>query len=174
MVCASCHTTGHDRTGQFRFPLGYLPGRDLTRYYRGLLPKPGQDNQTFAGDESYADRSRQWRFWQETFLDVRGLTCDVCKNFRSQTVPGEKAQMTPSEYCLTCHAKTWPESELHQTHLEREVQCPECHVPGVAKDGGGHSIHDHKFLFGKPDAPRALTLRESCAQCHRAVAASGG
>ncbi len=174
MVCASCHTTGHDRTGQFRYPLGFLPGRDLTRYYRGLLPKPGQDNQTFAGDESYADRSRQWQFWKDTFMDVRGLTCDVCKNFRSASTAGEKPQMTPSAYCLSCHGKSWPDSELHQTHLVREVECHECHVPMVTRGGAEFSVHDHKFFFGRPVANRPVSIRASCAQCHAGAAASGG
>ncbi len=174
MVCQACHTTGHDRTGQYRFPLGYLPGKDLTRYFRGLLPKPGQDNQTFFGDESYDDRHRQWLYWVDSFMDARGLTCDVCKNFRSQRSPTAKPKMSASEYCLSCHQRTWTKTDLHARHLEREVHCQRCHVPALAPSGAGHSIHDHKFLFGKPEAPRALSLRESCSQCHRAVASTGG
>lgn len=174
MVCQSCHTTGHDRTGQYRYPLGYLPGKDLTRYFRGLLPKPGQDNTTFAGDESYEDRHRQWLFWVDSFLDARGVTCDVCKNFRSQLSPTAKPKMSVSEYCLTCHRKDWPQNELHTGHLERAVHCQNCHVPGVNRSGTGHSIHDHKFLFGEPQAPAGLSPREACTRCHRSVAATGG
>jgi hypothetical protein len=173
MVCESCHTTGHDRTGQFRFPLGYLPGKDLTHYYKGLLPKPGQDNDTFMGDETHEDRHRQWRFWVDTFM-VQKLSCDVCKNFRSRLEPKEKPEMSPSEYCLTCHEATWPKTGLHELHLEGNVHCHRCHVPKLAQGGEHFSIHDHKFLFIKPEAARALSPREACSQCHRAVASSTG
>jgi hypothetical protein len=167
MVCESCHTVGHDRTGQFRFPLGYLPGKDLTRYYRGLLPKPGQDDSSFQGDESYVDRHRQWQFWVEHFMDAKGLTCDLCKSFRDRAVQsGEKPVMSPSEYCLSCHGKSWPETPLHRSHREREVHCHRCHVPALAPGGDRYSIHDHKFLFLEPETTIPLSLDEACGQCH--------
>ncbi|MDF1554046.1 MAG: multiheme c-type cytochrome [Deferrisomatales bacterium] len=167
MVCEACHTVGHDRTGQFRFPLGYLPGKDLTRYYKGLLPKPGQDNNTFLGDESYADRHNQWQFWVEHFMDAKGLTCDLCKSFRDRaTKTAEQPVMNPSEYCLSCHQKDWPETRLHRRHLEAEVHCHRCHVPGLAPGGKSYSVHDHKFLFLEPETEVNLTLEEACSQCH--------
>ncbi len=168
MICESCHTTGHDRTGQFRFPLGYLPGRDLTRYFKGLLPKPGQDNATFRGDETYADRHRQWLFWVDRFMDVRGLSCDVCKNFREtdRTGKGGRARMSPSEYCMTCHPRDWPRPELHETHLGSGVHCHRCHAPRRTADGSAYSIHDHKFLFLAPEDPPVSGPGEACALCH--------
>ncbi|GAB6062734.1 multiheme c-type cytochrome [Deferrisoma palaeochoriense] len=166
MICEACHTTGHDRTGQFRFPVGYLPGRDLTRYYKGLLPKPGQDNTTFAGDESYEDRHRQWEFWVEHFMDARGLSCDICKNFRSQLEKGEKPRMTPSEYCLTCHAGTFPRTPEHERHLAGGVHCHECHDPLRTAEGNAYSIHDHKFLFLEPGGPPVGSPQEACRRCH--------
>jgi hypothetical protein len=166
MICQSCHTTGHDRTGQFRFPLGYLPGKDLTRFYKGLLPKPGQDNESFAGDESYEDRHRQWLFWVGSFMDVKGMTCDICKNFRSRLDSKEKVQMTPSEYCLSCHRDDWPGDSLHQDHLQDGVHCHRCHVPEVAPGGKRFSIHDHKFLFLEPEVAEAVPPREACGHCH--------
>lgn len=166
MVCESCHTTGHDRTGQFRFPLGYRPGRDLTRYYRGLLPKPGQDNASFQGDESYADRHRQWLFWADGLMEAKGLTCDVCKNFRSSLGPVERPRMTPSEHCLSCHRKRLPETPLHQAHSAGDVHCTQCHVPRVAPGGDHYSIHDHKFLFLEPEKRQALTPWGACVHCH--------
>lgn len=167
MVCEACHTVGHDRTGQFRFPLGYLPGKDLTLYYKGLVPKPGQDNATFMGDESYADRHRQWQFWVERFMDAKGLDCDLCKSFRDrekQAAP--KPVMTPSEYCLSCHQENRPDTRLHSRHLDAEVHCHRCHVPDLVPGGESYSIHDHKFLFLPPETEVSLTLDQACAQCH--------
>lgn len=174
MICEGCHTNGHDRSGQFRFPLGYRPGKDLTRFFKGLLPKPGQDNLSFTGDESYADRHRQWLFWVDGFMDVRNQACEVCRDFRSQRAPAKaKAKMTPSELCLTCHKADVPRDDLHRRHAEETVHCHQCHVP--LQTGGAYSVHDHKFLFARPDAAPAATPAETCGRCHRKrVARAGG
>ncbi len=166
MVCESCHTLGHDRTGQFRFPLGYLPGRDLARYYRGLLPKPGQDNTTFSGDGTYEDRHRQWLFWVGSFLEARGAPCDACQSFRGRRARQEKARMTPSEFCLSCHAGDRPGDRVHAGHADRGVECHRCHVPSVDRSGRRQSVHDHKFFFGEPATEPFPTPRESCGGCH--------
>lgn len=174
MICESCHTTGHDRSGQFRFPLGYRPGRDLTRFYRGLLPKPGQDNVSFTGDESYADRRRQWLFWVDSFMDARNQACEVCRDFRSQRAKAKpKVKMTPSELCLSCHRSDVPADDLHRRHADASVPCHQCHVP--LQSGGSYSVHDHKFFFAKPDARPAASPSETCGRCHRRrVARAGG
>lgn len=166
MICEACHTSGHDRTGQFRFPLGYLPGKDLTYYYKGLTPKPGQDNETFEGDDSYADRRRQWNFWVDAYMNPRGLTCDICKNFRERKAKAETVKMTVNEHCLTCHQGKMPADALHKGHLADEVQCVSCHQPSVARDGTRYSIHDHKFLFGAPAKPKAVPTAQACVGCH--------
>ncbi len=166
MICESCHTTGHDRTGQFRFPVGYLPGRDLTRYFKGLLPKPGQDNTTFAGDESYEDRHRQWLFWVDHFMDARGLSCDICKNFRSEMQKTEKPRLTPTQFCLSCHRDTLPATPVHERHLAGGVDCRRCHDPLRTADGTGYSIHDHKFLFQAPPGPPVGPADRACRTCH--------
>jgi hypothetical protein len=167
MICESCHTSGHDRTGQFRFPVGYVPGRDLNHYYKGLMPKPGQDNETFMGDGSYDDRRRQWEFWQSAFFNAKGITCDICKNFRDRkSKKNTAATMTVSEHCMTCHEKTWPESRLHAKHLDSEVHCNKCHIPKLAPGGDKYSIHDHKFYFGMPKVSEWKPLTETCAECH--------
>ena len=172
MICEACHTTGHDRTGQFRFPLGYLPGKDLARYYRGLLPKPGQDNATFFGDESYADRRRQWLFWVKTFMDVRDANCDVCNNIRGKPAGSRtRPQMTVSDYCLSCHRDDVPATDVHRKHERGAVQCHQCHVPLVSRGGREYSVHDHKMLFRPPEAREPGGPRNSCGGCHRRLAA---
>jgi hypothetical protein len=166
MICESCHTAGHDRTGQFRFPMGYLPGKDLSYYYKGLIPKPGQDNETFQGDESYTDRRRQWVYWIDTFMNPRGLSCDICKNFRERKTSAGIQKMSVSDHCLTCHGGTWPKTSLHTKHLDKDVQCDSCHIPAIAPGGDKYSVHDHKFYFGKPAAKESVPVTRTCVGCH--------
>ncbi len=166
MVCEACHTSGHDRTGQFRFPLGYLPGKDLRYFYKGLKPKPGQDNSSFMGDGSYTDRRRQWLFWVEEYFNVRGQTCDICKNFRQRLDDDDDVTMTVSQHCVTCHVGELPNPELHAKHMESDVECHKCHMPQVSSDPRKYSIHDHKFFFGQPESLTPLPVDKTCETCH--------
>ena len=58
MICEACHTAGHDRSGNYRYPVGYRPGDDLLRSYSGLVPKLGQDTTNYTGDNFYEDCHR--------------------------------------------------------------------------------------------------------------------
>jgi hypothetical protein len=141
MVCESCHTSGLDNTGDYHFPVGYRPGDDLTEYFSGLTPKPGQSPENFHGDESYEDRRRQWNFLKDRFLLASGLTCDYCQNFREFKTKNNSEFMSHDEYCLTCH------TDRHD-HPEESpgTNCTVCHQP-TRTASGTLSIHDHKFIF---------------------------
>ncbi len=172
MICEGCHTTGHDPTGEFKFPVGFLPGENLQDYYIGLLPKPGQDDSTFRGDNSYEDRHNQFMFVQKSFFKAQGITCDICKNFRAQKMEenegGKKKEfLTPSEFCMTCHQRDLKRTDLHIAHLIDEVNCHDCHQPELAPDKKRYSIHDHKFMFLAPKYKTAFAVKESCDHCHK-------
>lgn len=141
MICESCHTSGIDNTGEYHFPAGFKPGDDLTKFFSGLTPKPGQSPENFTGDESYADRRRQWDFLKSRFLLASGLTCDYCQNFRNVKTRDNSQFLSPDEYCLTCH------TDKHD-HPEESPgsNCMICHQP-TKNASGSISIHDHKFLF---------------------------
>lgn len=173
MICLSCHTTGHDRTGEYRFPVGYLPGEDLGRYYGGLTPKPGQDDTTFKGDGSFADRYAQYLFWRSRMLIVEGETCDLCKNFRvsqAETRSGGPRTMSAQEFCLSCHDGTVQAvPRHHQGIFAKRAPCLSCH-PAERAPGGEPSIHDHKYIpreaLSKNDFIPAPDFRSICYKCH--------
>ncbi|NLI75774.1 MAG: hypothetical protein GX442_04950 [Candidatus Riflebacteria bacterium] len=141
MLCESCHTSGLDNTGQYHFPVGYQPGDDLSSFFSGLTPKPGQDDTNFAGDESVADRHRQWEFLKARLFLAKGLTCDYCQNFRNYKTASGSEYLTHDQYCLTCHT----DRERHPAESPGE-NCTRCHVP-MKTASGAYSIHDHKFRF---------------------------
>lgn len=172
MICEACHTAGHDPTGEFKFPVGFIPGDNIMDFYIGLLPKPGQDDATFAGDDSYEDRHRQFEFIKKTFFKAVGVTCDICKNFRAQKTEslaeGEKKEfLTPSEYCMTCHKRDLPRTNLHMSHLIDAIKCHDCHQPKLTPDKERYSIHDHKFMFLEPEYKVKFSVEESCKHCHK-------
>lgn len=143
MICEGCHTTGHDKTGEFRYPVGFVPGKDLSRYFFGLQPKPGQDNASFKNDGSKEDRHRQFLFWLNRYIYTTNETCDLCKNFRFKGIK-EKEKLSVDDYCRTCHrAGRMPIP--HQGATPMDKRCIECHEPAMS-NLGGYSIHDHKFV----------------------------
>jgi hypothetical protein len=177
MICERCHTTGHDSTGEYRFPVGYLPGGDLSKHFFGLVPKPGQDDSTFLGDGSRADRHAQFLFWSSRMLIAEGETCDLCKNFRgpqSGSAPGsEPKKMSVSEFCRSCHGGGVLSSPLH--HEERKDSsagaCLSCH-PVRRTRTGAPSVHDHKFIpqeaVARNDFLPRSDFRSICFVCHPA------
>ncbi|MBF0545929.1 MAG: cytochrome c3 family protein [Candidatus Riflebacteria bacterium] len=140
MICMSCHTSGVDNSGVYSFPVGYNQGDDLSKYYSGLTPKPGQDSRNFFGDETFEDRVRQWEFLKSRLFLAKGLTCDYCQNFRNFSASGSE-YLTHDQYCLTCHF----DKTSHPTNSPSS-NCTSCHAPTKTKSNT-YSIHDHKFRF---------------------------
>lgn len=147
-ICASCHTIGHDRTGQFRYPVGYIPGQELDQYYLGLLPHVGQGERTYKGDGTLEDRLRSLRFWYGQLLKPSRIGCKQFK--RRQLLPAEEptdksVDLTLAQYCLSCHEELHSDPD-HELRTGKDINCQSCHTP--LKDSlGRNSIHDHKYVF---------------------------
>jgi len=174
MICEACHTTGHDATGEYRFPVGYRPGGDLSKHFFGMVPKPGQDDSTFRGDGTAEDRHAQFRFWSSRMLVAEGETCDLCKNFRAGGAgppsSGEPKKMSLTQYCRSCHGGTMPAPHHHEeSRAVRSRECLSCHPVARARSGAP-SVHDHKFLpegaLGGKGFPPASDFRSICHVCH--------
>lgn len=169
MVCEACHTSGHDRSGAFRYPVGFRPGENLMRFYKGLVPKSGQGAESYTGDGSYEDRHRQFLFWSDRLNILEGLSCDVCSS-QSRPEPDEVQEQTeyvlsPSEACGTCHREVMEDYEGHSGHAVTDAGCLDCHPPTLTLSGEAYSIHDHKFQFGGPPEWMVQGL-DPCGRCH--------
>lgn len=173
MICESCHTTGHDATGEYRFPVGFLPGLDLRKFYFGLTPKPGQDDRTFRGDGRYEDRRAQFHYWESVMLLRQGETCDLCKNFRmarTEAEAPEDPRMTTLEFCRSCHdGAVVPVPPHHGAPAVRNAHCLSCHPPPRTATGGT-SIHDHRYIpraaLAKNDFIPPPDFNRICFKCH--------
>jgi hypothetical protein len=177
MICEACHTAGHDRSGSFRFPVGYRPGDDLTRYYRGLVPKPGQDTSNYKGDNTYEDRHRQFIYATSRFNILVGATCDICAVGRAPSADMEgknpEYRLTPDEMCGTCHREIKKNQQAHADHAPSVAGCLDCHVPQMNEARTAYSIHDHKFQFGPP-TPAHAAGGDPCQGCHERTRDKGG
>jgi len=132
MICMSCHTNGCDKSGSYKFPLGYKPGDNLEEYFFNMSPKPGQikynyENRfDYKADGSIADRRRQFEYWRYMFMASEGFSCQDCLDFRSAPAnKGDKPRrfaadkktgaaktapdfLTVNQYCMSCHASLTP------------------------------------------------------------------
>ncbi|MBF8257686.1 MAG: MULTIHEME CYTC protein, partial [Actinobacteria bacterium] len=173
MICESCHTTGHDVTGEYRFPVGFLPGDDLAIHYIGLTPKPGQDDASFKGNDSYADRHAQFLFWRSRMLLVEGETCDLCKNFRvarKEVASDGPRKMSAQDFCLSCHDGTVvPLPREHGPKGIGNRRCLSCH-PAARTSKGNVTIHDHRYIpaeaLAKTDVVPSADFSGVCYRCH--------
>lgn len=153
MICMSCHTSGVDKTRNYHFPVGYRPGKDLTEYFFGLVPKPGQTFENFYGDETFADRVRQWEHLKDRHFLASGLTCGYCQNFRDFLT--EQEYMTHDQYCMTCHA-----DQYDHPPQDPGNNCTACHQP-LTDRTGRYSIHDHRFSYQEPPGPPRVFKKPS-------------
>lgn len=170
MICEACHTSGHDRTGRFRYPVGFRPGEDLMSYYKGLVPKAGQGTGSFTGDGSYEDRRRQFLYWSSRINIMQGASCDICTTTAHERPEADDGDELPSEYvlapneaCGTCHGEIAAEAEDHAGHGPDQAGCLDCHPPSLTVARDAYSIHDHKFQFAEPEE----WMKEEVARCER-------
>lgn len=169
MICMACHTNGYDKSGEYKFPLGYKPGRELAAYFNNMVPKPGQikyniqNRFTYAADNSIEDRKRQFEYWKYMFLSKEGLSCEDCLDFRGAipkkepadrpfTTPVEKNKpdfFTINEYCMSCHASLPP--------FSRYASNPQ----------GGEKIITKCDFINKNMKLNEKNPDLSCVKCHR-------
>lgn len=176
MICMSCHTNGRDKSGEFKFALGYKPGGDLQSHFFAMVPKPGQlkynrENRFgFLADGSFADRARQFEYWKFMFFAKEGFSCEDCLDFRgpgnskSRPDAGVRANESPeffsvSEYCMSCHASRAPFAGYDPQAAETAIQASKCdfvkkrirleNARGEYSCGACHSsqsVHDHFYV----------------------------
>ena len=158
MVCMQCHTDGQDTlTNTYPFPVNFVPGEDLTKYFSDFfMPKP-KSKQWYWGTMDFFERKRMYYFFQSKFYSTN-RACEVCGFDRGVSNKKER-YMSPSEYCGTCHKIRYEEFKAHSGHSPDTTECIDCHNPTMASDkGGGYSIHDHKFDFSQ--------AKLACSACH--------
>ena len=177
MICMACHTNGFDISGQYKYPLGYTAGGDLTKFFTNMAPKPGQMTSgvlkkfDYSGDNSFADRVRQFDYWKYAFLSKNGMSCSDCLDFRSiknisagiRPSGGKKNAMeffTKNQFCLTCHANVKPFDR--NNNLEETA---------VIHSGCSFSIPRNSSAtpdFNSPALNASESSEVSCLSCHAA------
>jgi hypothetical protein len=161
MICASCHVRGTDKSEEYYYPVGYIPGEDLTRYYLPLEMKP---EETVRGAIS-----RLYRDWTEGKLNSARARCEVCGISGNDGTPVEEEKNDVLDFCFSCH-NFRAKMQLHTHHSNDVTQvCTDCHVPKTKslKDGALEGdIHSYSYFMVHNDNCYDKEIEKACVACH--------
>ena len=160
MICATCHVRGMDKSGQYYYPVGYLPGEDLTEYYVPIEMKEGK---TVRGAIS-----RIFRDWKNEKENSARARCEVCGIVGTDSPPKE-VKDDIMEFCFGCH-NFRAKMQLHTHHPSNVSQtCSDCHIPRAKdlKEGGlKGDIHSYSYFMVHNENCYDKEIEKACVKCH--------
>ncbi len=157
-ICASCHVRGKDLSGEYYFPIGWVPGEDLANYLVPLEKSAGDSN----GDAIHHLWDK-WRADRETRARAR---CDVC-GIPSDGKP-KKPPAGSDGVCKGCHA--FEESFASHTHHkpDAKIGCLDCHrmkSPDL-NENKEKNIHSYGFFLVHSQGCWDKEIYKRCGSCH--------
>jgi predicted CXXCH cytochrome family protein len=175
-VCLSCHQAGKPPGQEYAWPVGYQPGMDLSRFWRGFEPEAGKQTAEFWHNGTAHKNRVQGNTFLQSVMAHSGLQCTNCHEshgslHRSLTI---KAADT-NALCLTCHGNgkaAGPEyktlsDHTHHDPLSTGSRCIECHMPKTGENAVAGEARNHTFDFISPaESMKHRGLPNSCNTCH--------
>jgi predicted CXXCH cytochrome family protein len=160
-VCAQCHTNGNDPSGEFPYPIGYLPGMNLEHYYDPF--EIATDADEFYPDGTSKAHHPQHLDWVQSEHAKADVICTDCHDpHKRENI--HQLEEEGNKLCLECHTQTGPTTLTHGIH--DFGACVSCHM---AKLGHGPT---HSFKVVTPEDTMELgggnlTIQpNSCNNCH--------
>jgi predicted CXXCH cytochrome family protein len=172
---AGCHQAGKPPGDEYAWAVGYQPGAELAKFWKGFEPEQGRRTAEFwENGTAHKNRVQANTFLQSVMHDA-GLQCNTCHEshgprHRSLNVRSAEA----NALCLTCHGpgkQPGPEYKMLFDHTHHESfsagsRCIECHMPETGSNSVAAEARNHTFNFVSP----ADTIRDgapnSCNGCH--------
>jgi len=156
MICAACHVRGRDASGEYFFPLGYVPGEDLGSYY---VPDKKAE-----GETNSAAIAREFAAWESSGKSK----CEVCG------IPGageekQSENAAAMDFCFGCHEfkKTYAQ---HHRHPEgTQLTCFDCHVQqlkDIMNTRNRADIHTYGYFLQHADNCYDREIENQCVKCH--------
>lgn len=160
MICAACHVRGKDRSGEYHFPVGYVPGEDLGVYYTPEKKGPDESNSQAI--------AREWAQWKAKRASNSGTQCEVCGI--SGPSPDKKESGGAMDFCLGCHEfkDRYPEHTHHPAHVA--IVCSDCHLQ-VQKDimnPQTFDVHTPEYFLLHVNNCYDRQFENACVACHGA------
>ncbi|UCF31769.1 MAG: hypothetical protein JSV26_05015 [bacterium] len=160
MICSSCHVRGQDTSGEYYYPVGYIPGADLAEYYTPL--------EIQEGETAKAALNRLYGDWKDKMLNSSRAKCEVCGIAGQDTdTPKDNAQ-SDMEFCFGCH-NFRAKLQLHNRHPDTvDLVCYDCHVKKAddLSKGMSGSIHSYSYFLVHTENCYDPEIEKACAKCH--------
>lgn len=159
MICAACHVRGQDNSGDYYFPVGYVPGEDLGLYYRPMEVPEGETN-----SQAILREFAKWKSDRESNTKVR---CEVCGIYDASEERRPEAAGAMG-LCLGCHDFKDRYAE-HSRHPDAaQILCLDCHAPQTPEIMNTErlDIHTPGYFLLHPDNCYDRRIENRCGKCH--------
>ncbi len=163
MICAGCHVRGQDTSGEYYFPVGFIPGEDLGKYYVPLDKAEGENN-----SEAILRNFKKWKEDRENQAKVR---CEVCGIYGASSEKKEKKEEKVDgalDFCFGCHDFKNKYAE-HTRHKDSEnLVCFDCHVQQTKEimNPQNLDIHSYGYFLVHADNCYDRRIENTCVACH--------
>jgi predicted CXXCH cytochrome family protein len=174
-VCLSCHQAGKPEGDEYAWPVGYQPGMDLSKFWKGFEPEAGKQTAEFWHNGTAHKNRVQGNTFLQSVMAHSGLQCSNCHEshgslHRSMTTKSAES----NALCLTCHGpgknvgpdyKTLDE-HTHHAPISVGSRCIECHMPKTGENSVKAEARNHTFDFISPAETIKTGAPNSCNSCH--------
>jgi len=176
-VCGQCHTRGRSTNGQYFFPEGYRPGKQLADYFKEEEPDYIQNSSKWWANGQPRKRHQEYYSWKQGG-HVNSL------NSLKENYSGQYGKVTSK--CLSCHAGEAINDHQSQSYQLKDVQygitCAVCHNTHGDIDKPRldcASCHGEGASYHQPDKnPQHIACPQSakvqCQQCHMPLTVMNG
>ncbi len=174
-ICLSCHQAGKPAGNEYAWPVGYQPGLELSRFWKGFEPEEGKQTAEFWHNGTAHKNRVQGNTFLQSVMHDAGLQCTDCHDShgsRHRSLNIKSAET--NALCLTCHGpgkSPGPEYQVLSDHTHHEPfstgsRCIECHMPKTGANSTAAEARNHTFNFISPADTIKNGDPNSCNGCH--------
>jgi len=160
MICAACHVRGVDNSGEYYFPMGFVPGEDLGQYYKPLDAQP-EENRSQA-------ILREFAKWKEERASNSKVRCEVCGIYGA-TEERKEDSAGAMDFCFGCHdfKEKYPEHTHHAATVT--LACYDCHAQQQQEilNTERLDIHTPEYFLLHVGNCYDRRIENSCVKCHQ-------
>ncbi|HLW77567.1 MAG TPA: cytochrome c3 family protein, partial [Bryobacteraceae bacterium] len=178
-VCIQCHSQGRTLDNPIRgkyydWPVGYVAGDELKKFWRLEDSKPGDTTFTHFADGTAHKNRMQGNDFVQSVMYTRGVECFSCHDVHGTA--NEADTLKPATVmCLECHGPQSPNGphtatiEAHTHHKAGSAggECVACHMPKIQTTIADINVRAHTFRFIMPSLTASSKVPNPCNVCHK-------
>jgi predicted CXXCH cytochrome family protein len=177
-VCIQCHSQGRPLKNPiadryFDWPVGFVPGKNLSDYWQLEDHKPGELTFTHFPDGTAHKNRMQGNDFVQSAMYTHGVTCFSCHDVHG-TANNADLVKPANVMCLECHGPNSPngpraasiEQHTHHKAGTSGNECVNCHMPKIEQTIADVDVRSHTFRFIAPAEAERVKMPNSCNTCH--------